>query len=179
MDVSTIVNIILCVLSFILAAISVIIVILTLKQNSKMIESSTRPQIVIYIDSITICEQQSYFIIKNFGQSSAEIIDFTYPTLLETITQEIPLMQEQFSHVKGIVLASGQSCMLPYMVTSLPDEYLEFKIKYKSQTKTYFESFRLHPRKYIHIPKARPSTNTRDDDKRLVHTLREMLERRL
>ena len=42
MDVSTIVNIILCVLSFILAAISVVTVVITLRQNNKMIEESTR-----------------------------------------------------------------------------------------------------------------------------------------
>ena len=38
MDTSTIVNIILCVLSFILAAISVVTVVITLRQNNKMIE---------------------------------------------------------------------------------------------------------------------------------------------
>ena len=47
MDVSTIVNIILCVLSFILAAISVVTVVITLRQNNKMIEESTRPFIYL------------------------------------------------------------------------------------------------------------------------------------
>ena len=58
MDTSTIVNIILCVLSFILAAISVVTVVITLRQNNKMIEESTRPVIksemieIIWKDSI-------------------------------------------------------------------------------------------------------------------------------
>ena len=43
MDVSTIVNIVLCVLSFILAVISVVTVVITLRQNNRMIEESTRP----------------------------------------------------------------------------------------------------------------------------------------
>lgn len=52
MDVATIVNIILCVLSFILAVISVVTVVITLRQNNKMIEESTRPVISIYTDEI-------------------------------------------------------------------------------------------------------------------------------
>lgn len=41
MDVSTIVNIILCVLSFILAVVSVVTVVITLRQNNRMIELIT------------------------------------------------------------------------------------------------------------------------------------------
>lgn len=41
MELSTRIDIILCVLSFILAATSVITVILTLKQNNRMIEASS------------------------------------------------------------------------------------------------------------------------------------------
>lgn len=57
MDISTVVNIILCILSFILAAISLIFVVITVRQNSalwkqnnEMIENSTRPYITIYFD---------------------------------------------------------------------------------------------------------------------------------
>ena len=50
MDLSTKVNIALCVLSFVLAFISVVTVVLTLIQNNKMIENSTRPYICIYFD---------------------------------------------------------------------------------------------------------------------------------
>ena len=45
MDISVIVNIALCILSFILAVISVVTVVVTLRQNSKMIENATRPYI--------------------------------------------------------------------------------------------------------------------------------------
>ena len=48
MEVSDWINVILCILSFILAVISVITVIITLKQNSKMIKNSTRPYVVVY-----------------------------------------------------------------------------------------------------------------------------------
>ena len=43
MDLATKVNIILCILSFILALISIITVIITLRQNQQMLENSSRP----------------------------------------------------------------------------------------------------------------------------------------
>ena len=45
MDLATKVNIALCILSFILAAISVVTVVITLRQNNKMISESTRPPV--------------------------------------------------------------------------------------------------------------------------------------
>ena len=64
MDLSVKVNLALAIGSFVLAAVSVITVIITLLQNNKMLKESTRPYITIYIDSITICEQTSFFVLK-------------------------------------------------------------------------------------------------------------------
>lgn len=52
MDLATKVNIILCILSFILAFISIITVIITLRQNQQMLENSSRPYVCIYFDYI-------------------------------------------------------------------------------------------------------------------------------
>ena len=49
MDIGIIVNIILSVLSFALAAISVITVVITLKQNNKMLEANSKPYVVAYL----------------------------------------------------------------------------------------------------------------------------------
>ena len=49
MTTEEIINLILCILSFLLAAISVVTVILTLKQNNKMLEASVRPYVVVYL----------------------------------------------------------------------------------------------------------------------------------
>lgn len=70
MDVSIVVNIILSIFSFILAAISVIIVLITLKQNNKMLEANSKPYVVAYL----VYQESSshiYLCIKNFGQTSA------------------------------------------------------------------------------------------------------------
>ena len=76
MEISDWVNVILCILSFILAAISVITVIITLKQNSKMIENSTRPYIVVYGRVTNFQNPTYYLIVKNMGQTGAEITKF-------------------------------------------------------------------------------------------------------
>ena len=78
MDVSTIVNIILCVLSFILAVISVVTVVITLRQNNRMIEESTRPFISVYTDEINAGDPFFYLVVKNFGKSTAYITKFEY-----------------------------------------------------------------------------------------------------
>ena len=85
MDVATIVNIILCVLSFILAVISVVTVVITLRQNNKMIEESTRPVISIYTDEINAGNPLFYLVVKNFGKSPAYIINFIKDFLWQII----------------------------------------------------------------------------------------------
>ena len=67
MDVSTIVNIILCVLSFILAAISVVTVVITLRENNKVIEEATRPIISVYTDELNAGNPFFDLVIENFG----------------------------------------------------------------------------------------------------------------
>ena len=69
----TIINLILSIASFVLAATSVITVVITLLQNRKMIEASTRPYLGIYTASSNIGKNRIYLILKNYGQSSARI----------------------------------------------------------------------------------------------------------
>lgn len=72
MDAGIIVNIILSVLSFALAVISVITVVITLRQNNKMLESNSRPYVVAYL----VYQEASshiYLCIKNFGKTSAVV----------------------------------------------------------------------------------------------------------
>ena len=87
MDIGIIVNIILSILSFALAAISVVTVVITLRQNNKMIESSTRPYVVAYGQVANFQSPSFYLVLKNFGQSAATIkslkcdvnlVDFAY-----------------------------------------------------------------------------------------------------
>lgn len=73
MDIATKVNIGLCILSFILAVISVVTVVITLRQNSRMLESSARPYVSIYFQPLF---DTNYLVLKNFGNSTAKITSF-------------------------------------------------------------------------------------------------------
>ena len=115
MDTSTIVNIILCVLSFILAAISVVTVVITLRQNNKMIEESTRPVISVYTDEINAGNPFFYLIVKNFGKSPAYITKFEYDFDFKGC-YKIRNDRDYLEGLNNAVLAPGQSriCTIDY-----------------------------------------------------------------
>ena len=178
MDFPTKVNLALSIGSFALAAISIITVILALFQNHKMLKEATRPYITIYIDSITICEQTSFFVLKNFGHSAATITHFEYDECLKNTRQDSKLLNEQFDCIKGITLAPGQSKLLQFKMSSLDSKDLTFVIKYvNSQNKRFKEKVILNSRNYVHIPEGRPKSNVAPDYERQVNTLREIVER--
>lgn len=66
MSISDWINLILSILSLILAITSIITVVLTLKQNNKMIESNSRPYISVYGDMTNFSDVQFYIIVKKF-----------------------------------------------------------------------------------------------------------------
>lgn len=59
--------------SLITSVIAIIISVLTLKQNSKMIDETSRPYVAIYAKTTNFQSPQYYLVIKNFGQTGATI----------------------------------------------------------------------------------------------------------
>lgn len=101
MQISDWINVVLCVLSFFLAVISVVTVVITLRQNQKMIENSTRPYIAISYETICVAPNKNnrYIVVKNYGQSAAEIKDVSCIGLQST------LLLHQFNLLKNSCLA--------------------------------------------------------------------------
>ncbi len=145
MTLSDWINITLCILSFILALISVITVVITLRQNHKMIENSTRPYIVIYA-RITNFQTPTYnLIIKNMGQSGAEItklkcnvdlLEFSYSSKMTP-----------FGHIEGTFLAPGQSIISNIDGIKLSEKNIDkliFNISYDSELKSYEEQYKVN-----------------------------------
>lgn len=156
MDASTVINIILCVLSFVLAAISVVIVVITLRQNSKMLEESTRPVISVYTQVINPGVPMLYLVVKNFGNSTAYMtkfetdFDFTDCYKFHGSRNYI----EDFNHC---VIAPGQSriCILDYDKLTKP---VNFSISYKSSVRTYNEEFCVDLRAASELPTSKYAT---------------------
>lgn len=101
LELTDIINIILAVLSFLLAAISIITVVITIKQNNRMLEANERPYVVAYL----IYEEYStniYFCVRNFGHASAKIENFN-------MLPDIKIKDKNCSDIlKNTVIAPGQ-----------------------------------------------------------------------
>ena len=145
MDAGIIVNIILSVLSFGLAAISVITVIITLRQNNKMLESNSRPYVVAYL---VYQESPShiYLCIKNFGNTSAIVKSLT-------IIPEISLHKRTSNElINDTMLAPNQQ--LHFLVLNedkekiINENVFEFSVDIKYQdcctNRTYSETYKMN-----------------------------------
>ena len=185
---SDIIEIISIITSLIVSIIAIFISVKSLKQaqitneqNNKMLEEATRPYIAIYLDSITICEQDSFLVLKNFGQSPGLITLFEFDPILKTLepndTDIGKLINSQYDIVKGLTLAPGQSKMMYCNVPKLSKDTLTFKIGYTSSSKYYEECTTLNMKNYSHIPVKRPDTCIPPGNERQVHSLREIIDR--
>lgn len=184
MNVSNIIEVIGILVSAVASSIGIWISIKALKQsqitneqNNRMLEESMRPYITIYLDAITLCEQSSYFVVKNFGNSPAIITKFEYDPVLKQTPQSSEMLQNQFDYLEQIVLAPGQKKLLQYDVTRLPSDVLTFKISYLCEKAEYHETVTMNVKNFIHLPVSRPDSHISDGSKRQVHILREILER--
>lgn len=171
-----IINIALSSITALTAIISIIIAIITLKRNSKMIEESTRPNIVIYstmVDSIT------YIIIKNYGSSSA-IIDSLQCDYEFSKEETGDFEGDIFELVNGAILAPNQSIRRPLIGWELKQFDFHFKIKYHSSTHNYHESTTVKIK--ANTPYGNMNSSKKDELTALQNiylTILEMLKREL
>lgn len=176
MDLSTIVNIVLCVLSFVLAAISVVTVVITLRQNSVMIEESSRAIIGIYGEAINPGSPMFYFVIRNFGRSLAVITkfetDFDFSNCYGFSTDT-----DFLSGLNGCSIAPGQSriCRLNYDSITRP---ITFKLEYRSIGKTYSEQMTIDLKAGVAMVNPKIATTDRELHA-ISYTLQEMLQKKL
>lgn len=135
------INVALCILSFLLAVISVITVAITLRQNHRMIENATRPYVTVYGAVTGFDASQFYLVIRNFGQSSALITEFSSSAELSQLVmaEELPI---PFEHIVGQTLSPNQAMHFPisHLAVRSLDAPLSFHIRYSSFPKSYDES---------------------------------------
>lgn len=177
MSIETLVNMILCILSFILAAISVVTVAVTLRQNNRMIEESTRPYISVYTDEINTGNPLFYLIIKNFGKSPAYITKFESDFDFRGC-YKIPTDKDYLGNLKNAVFAPGQSriCMLDYAKIG---KEITFTLEYHSGAKKkYSEKFTIDLKAGVSMPYGKAATEGKEL-RTISYTLQEMLQKNL
>jgi hypothetical protein len=138
-------NLLLCVLSFFLSAISVVTVVITLRQNSRMIENATRPYLTIYCGITDVHAVQVYLVLRNYGQSGALITDFQCSVDLSkcSLIEGGPI---PFQHIVGHTIAPNQVVHFPVnhlRLKALGNSPI-FQFKYTANGKTYSETVTLN-----------------------------------
>ena len=138
---SDIIQILGIIASFLTALVAIIISLVTMRQNSKMIEESSRAIISIYPQSINTGTPMLFIVIKNFGNSPAIIHKFDYDFDF-TDCYKFRSERDYLKDFVGSTLAPGQSriCGLDYTKLTRP---VTFSLEYQSGSKKYRETFTI------------------------------------
>lgn len=145
LNVSDVIELIGIFASLITSIIAIKISLMTLRQNSKMIEESTRPYIGIYGTYTFVKEVSYYIVVKNFGASSARILSFDYDANLDLcIKSSRP--RAPFKHLVDTTIMPGQSFKANIdLPTALKHfDSVIFSIKYSYGKKIYTEEIVLN-----------------------------------
>lgn len=142
---SNIIEIIGIIVSLCTSLFAITISVKTLKQNSQMIEDSTRPYIGIYGGGIYVKSPDYYIVLKNFGQSSATIKSFSYDfDLAKCIDADSD--HEPFEKIENSTLVPGQSFQaainLPKTIAQTTE--INFHVVYSSNTHQYEDDICLN-----------------------------------
>ena len=148
MTTTEIINLVLTVATIILAATSIIIVIMGLKQNNKMLENATRPNINIYGTTTYYSkDKEYYFVIRNYGNSNGKILSISSNEDLSKFALEG--FSSPFSFMKGLTLAPNQSYSIILnnkVVKTFEKEFIEITIEYEGIEKVYKEKTSINIR---------------------------------
>lgn len=148
----------------------------SLKQNSKMIEESSRPYVVIYGNTTNFQSPKFYLILKNFGQTGAVITSVSCDTDLAKYCytpQYVP-----FTNISGTMIAPGQSFAYCLDIKKLYEDPLPmtFEIKYTANKKLYSEKFSINPKSLSDSISTRASTSNHEL-KIISYTLQDLVEK--
>lgn len=162
--------------SLLTSIVAIVISIIALKQNSKMIEESSRAIIGIYSDSVNPGTPMLYLVIKNFGNSVAIITKFDY----DFDFSECYCYKAERDYLKDLTncsIAPNQSriCRLDYQKLSRP---VKFDIEYLSCGKKYSDSFTVDLKAGVTMPNGKYATENKEL-KSISYTLQEMLTKHL
>ena len=145
MTISDWISVVLSVLSFLLAALSIVFVVLTIRQNNKMIKNSTRAYIVVYGAYTYYSSPQFYLVVKNFGSSGAVItslkcsIDLSKYSYVDKFSP--------FGDIENTNIAPNQNYICVLSIDKLEKDSIDnflITITYKSGKDTYDETYPIN-----------------------------------
>lgn len=173
MQISDWINVVLCIMSFVLAVVSVGTVVITLRQNHRMIENATRPYLALYGAITNFQSPQYYLVLRNFGQSSAKITKFTSSVDLSICSDS--KVATPFEHIVGFSLAPNQALQVPveYMKLIQLTQEIVIHLEYSSGENHYSETSVINLAAHADFPISRSATD-RAELKIISYTLQDM-----
>ena len=144
--------------SLVTSIVAIIISIKTLKQNSRMIEESTRPYVVVYSRTTNFQSPSYYFVVINFGQSGAIVTSFKCDYDLSTCSykkEHVP-----FAHFENTFIAPGQSFISNIDRLKFFDKptELHFFVEYTANGVTYSDQFTINPKVDLDLIQTRAAS---------------------
>lgn len=178
MSTSNIIETIGIIASTTVSIIAIVISVMTLKQNNKMIEESTRPYIVVYSKTANYQDPRFYLIIKNYGSSGAVITKFICDHDLAEFSYNKNITP--FKNICGTFIAPGQSFMTNLKVQELFREEItfHFQIEYKTELRTYCENIDVALKPFTELIQTRAATEGKEL-KIISYTLQDLVEKHL
>lgn len=177
MNISDCINVVLCILSFILAVISVITVVVTLRQNHKMIQNSTRPYVVANAQVTNFQNPAFYLVIKNFGNSGAIIKEMVSDIDLRLVSYREE--HTPFSNFDGTFIAPGQAvtcCLNPLKFRENGIKGFNIKINYTDGLVNYSEEYYINYKAFTENVNIRASTDGKEL-KAISYALQDLVEK--
>lgn len=158
------------------SVIAIFISLMSMRQNSRMIEESSRAVISIYSQCINTGSPMLFVVVKNFGNSTAIINKLDYDYDLAECYQ-FRSDRDYLKDLVGSSLAPAQSriCCLDYEKLTRP---ITFKLEYKSGRKKYRDSFTVDLKAGVNMPNPKIATNGKEMHT-ISYTLQEMLQKNL
>lgn len=162
--------------SLITSIVAIVISLISMRQNSKMIEESTRPYIVVYTRTTNFQSPEYYFIVKNFGQTGALVtsfecdFDFSQCSYSQT---NIP-----FQHFSNTYIAPNQSYICnvdPIKLFKNPQD-MHFSVSYSAGNKKYSDTFTIHPVADSDLIQTRAATKGKEL-RNISYTLQDLVEK--
>jgi len=162
--------------SFLLAGLSIVFVVITVRQNNRMIKASTRAYVNV---QIVTSYDHAWFLWKNYGNSAAVITSFKVDVDLSKCAfteQHTP-----FENAVGTHLAPHESILSAFIGPLLfsSEKEITFEIGYKCNVGEYLEKTTINLQSITDHFATRRTVNTKNVDIETVKALQDIHEQLL
>lgn len=156
---------------------SIVIAVKTLKQNSRMIEETSRPNIIIYKDTLNINSPISFIVIKNIGGSLAHITSIHFDNkLVEKLNWHSQDVAEVLNMLNDSYIAPQQFYRIPIDIKDITFKTISINVSYTNGIKSYNDCYTLSLKQDSKIALMQQH-QSRDELKVISNAIQELIKR--